>query len=403
MVNYMKNTLIGLFVVVACALIVGMILFLEPSVGDGKETLIVRFSNINGLYVGTRVMFAGKPVGEVVAIEQIPQARDQPTDELGQVYFYQLVLHVDSSVKVYNTDEISVQTSGLLGEKSIAIIPRAPPKGVEPTPISPKMPIYAESTDPLESAFVEISQLSDKVEETLEKVISWIDQHGQEIGSAIRTFDDAMTETATALSQINQSSFVENLNVGIQNFSLAMQDIQYATQQLIQEDAFENLAFAIQKMKTVTQSLSSVATQLAKGQGTLGRLFMDEDTYLLMSAILSKVNTLMNDVNHYGVFFNLNKEWQRTRLKQVRELDALRTPQNFRNYFTKEVDLINMSMSRLSMLIDRAENSCERKKILQSPLFKRDFFDLLNRTHDLYNNLRLYNEQLMEATEADTK
>ena len=165
MIDYMKNMLIGLFVVVACALIVGIILFLEPSVGDGKETLVVRFSNVNGLSLGTRVMFAGKPVGEVVAIEQIKQAREQPTDELGQVYFYQLILHVDSSVHVYNTDEITVQTSGLLGEKSIAIIPRSPPKGVKPTLITASTPVYAESVDPLESAFNELSQLSDKVEE----------------------------------------------------------------------------------------------------------------------------------------------------------------------------------------------------------------------------------------------
>ena len=74
MIDYMKNMLIGLFVVVACGLVVGIILFLEPTVGDGKEKLIVRFSNINGLSVGTRVMFAGKPVGEVVSIEQIPNA-----------------------------------------------------------------------------------------------------------------------------------------------------------------------------------------------------------------------------------------------------------------------------------------------------------------------------------------
>ena len=64
--------------------------------GDGKETLVVRFSNINGLSVGTRVMFAGKPVGEVVEIQQIPGARAKPTtDELGQVYFYQLILKIE--------------------------------------------------------------------------------------------------------------------------------------------------------------------------------------------------------------------------------------------------------------------------------------------------------------------
>ncbi|CCB88957.1 MlaD family protein [Simkania negevensis] len=395
MIDYMKNTLIGLFVVVACALVVGIILFLEPSVGDGKETLVVRFSNINGLSVGTRVMFAGKPIGEVVSIEQIPQAREQPTDELGQVYFYQLILHIDSSIRVYNTDEITVQTSGLLGEKSIAIIPRAPPKGVKPTLISSKTPIYAESVDPLESAFNELSQLSDKVEETLDKVIAWIDQNGHELGAAIRSFDDAMTEAASTLSQVNQMHLVQDIRMSVQNFSAAMRDIHYSMEQMNEDDVFKNLGVTMRNMKTASRSIDVVADHLAEGQGTLGHLFMNNDTYLQVNAILSKLNTLMNDVNHYGVLFNLNKEWQRTRLKQVTELNALNSPANFRNYFTKEVDLINTSMSRLSMLVDRAEESAEREMIFDSNLFKRDFADLMHSAQTLYDNLRLYNEQLM--------
>ena len=74
-----KNMLIGIFVVAACFLIVSLILFLKPSVGDGKQTLYVRFSNINKINVGTRVMFAGKPVGEVVAIDEIYNARKAPS------------------------------------------------------------------------------------------------------------------------------------------------------------------------------------------------------------------------------------------------------------------------------------------------------------------------------------
>lgn len=395
MIDYMKNTLIGLFVVVACALTVGIVLFLEPSVGDGKESLVVRFSNINGLSVGTRVMFAGKPVGEVVAIEQIPHAREQPTDELGQVYFYQLILYIDSSVRVYNTDEITVQTSGLLGEKSIAIIPRTPPKGIKPTLINAKTPVYAESVDPLESAFNEISQLSDKVEETLDKVIAWIDQNGHELGAAIRAFDDAMTEASETLSTVNQSHLIHDLKLGIQNFSVAMRDIHYSLEQVTEENVIPNLSATLKNMKSASHSIDIVADNLAEGKGTLGQLFMNNETYLRVTAILSKVNTLMNDVNHYGVLFNLNKEWQRTRLKQVSELNALNSPQNFHSYFTKEVDLINTSMSRLSMLVDRAEESPEREVIFDSNIFKRDFANLLQNAQTLYENLRLYNEELM--------
>lgn len=397
MIDYMKNMLIGLFVVVACGLIVGIILFLEPSVGDGKETLVVRFSNINGLSLGTRVMFAGKPVGEVVAIQQIPHAREQPTDELGQVYFYQLILHIDSSVRVYNTDEITVQTSGLLGEKSIAIVPRSPPKGVKPTLITSKTPVYAESVDPLESAFNELGQLSDKVEETLDKVIAWIDQNGHELGSAIRSFDDAMTEASITLTKVNQSHLVDDIQDGVQNFSRTMKDVHHSLEQMTEDDVFANLGVTLKNARKASFAFDHLMQTTADGRGTLGKLFMDDDTYLRVTAILSKLDTLMNDVNHYGVLFNLNKEWQRSRVKQASMLNALNTPESFRSYFNQEVDLINTSMSRLSMLVDRAENNPESEKIFESKLFQRDFAELMLRAQALYDNLKLYNEQLMEA------
>ena len=69
---------------------VAMILFLKPTVGDGKKMLRVRFANIAGINVGTRVSFAGKPVGEVIPSEEIYNAREMPTDEPGRVYIYEL-------------------------------------------------------------------------------------------------------------------------------------------------------------------------------------------------------------------------------------------------------------------------------------------------------------------------
>ena len=93
-----KNLAIGIFVLFAIFLVVYIIMFLKPSVGDMKQTLYVRFSNINKINVGTRVMFAGKAVGEVVAIREIYNAREQPTDSLNRVYFYELVLKIDSGI-----------------------------------------------------------------------------------------------------------------------------------------------------------------------------------------------------------------------------------------------------------------------------------------------------------------
>ena len=63
-----KDLLIGLFILGSIALIISIIMFLKPTVGDGKEILYVRFSNINKIAIGTRVTYAGMPVGEVIAI-----------------------------------------------------------------------------------------------------------------------------------------------------------------------------------------------------------------------------------------------------------------------------------------------------------------------------------------------
>ncbi|MBS0605897.1 MAG: MCE family protein [Parachlamydiales bacterium] len=393
-----KNMLIGIFVVAACFLIVSLIMFLKPSVGDGKQTLYVRFSNINKINVGTRVMFAGKPVGEVVAIDEIYDARKAPaTDMLGRIYFYQLVLKIDSSVKVYDTDEISIQTSGLLGEKSIAIIPKAPPKGITPKLVT-NQPIYAESVDPIENAMNELSDLSNNLQVTIKEVNRWLQKNGDDLGNAVRSFGSAMDEVKTAVKSANDLQLVSGIKTGVDHFSSTMCDIQDAVREMKDGKVFANASVVMRNLKNATHSFDLIGRDIASGRGTLGKLIKGDDLYLRFTAVMSKANTLMNDINHYGLLFHLNKSWQRQRAQRLTVLNSLDNPQSFKNYFENEVDDINTAMSRLSMLIDRAELSPEKEVILNNDKFKQDFAELLRQADALSDNLRLYNQQLMEAS-----
>ncbi len=393
-----KNMLIGIFVVAACFLIVSLIMFLKPSVGDGKQTLYVRFSNINKINVGTRVMFAGKPVGEVVAIDEIYDARKAPsTDMLGRIYFYQLVLKVDSSVKVYDTDEISIQTSGLLGEKSIAIIPKTPPKGMTPKLVT-NQPIYAESVDPIENAMNELSDLSNNLQITIKEVNRWLQKNGDDLGNAVRSFGSAMNEVKVAAKAANDLQLIPDIKTGIENFSNTMCDIQDAIHQMKDGKVFANASVVMRNLKNATHCFDLIGRDIANGQGTLGKLIKGDDLYLRFTAVMSKANTLMNDINHYGLLFHLNKSWQRQRTQRLTVMNALDNPQSFKNYFENEVDEINTAMSRLSMLIDKAELSPEKELILNDEKFKQDFAELLRQADALSDNLRLYNQQLIEAT-----
>ncbi|MBM3191459.1 MAG: MCE family protein [Chlamydiae bacterium] len=400
MLNQTKNILIGFFIVVACGLVISMILFIEPSIGDNKQTLYLRFSNVNGISLGTRVTLAGKPIGEVVAISTIPNPRNQPTDELGQIYYYQLTIHIDSHVKIYTCDEISIQTTGLLGERSIVFIPKLPPKGIQPKLATVHTPLYANSIDPIESAFHQLSGLAEKVEDAVDAIVAWVDQNGPALGSAVRSFDRAMKEVGDTMASVNQKHLIDDVQQAVHSFTQTSDSIHTVIDNLDENGFFNNLNITVDRIKNASGSLEDILFKIDNGQGSLGKFVTKDDLYLELMSIFAKVDTTMNDVNHYGILFNLNKEWQRSRQKRANLLNALKTPQEFKNYFQNEVDLISTSMGRLSVLIEKAEQTPEKQQVLRSPAFRKDFAELLRRVNILLDQITLYNEQLEEASGA---
>jgi phospholipid/cholesterol/gamma-HCH transport system substrate-binding protein len=392
-----KNMLIGAFVIACCAVIIWLILFLKPGVGDGKQTIYVRFSAINQINVGTRVLFAGKPVGEVVAIQEIFDARQKPiADALGEIYCFQLVLKVDSSVKVYDTDEIIVQTTGLLGEKSIAIIPKLPPKGVTPKLIDDH-PIYAQSVDPIENALNKLSSLSKDMSKTFQQISSWFQKNGDDLGNTVRSFGMTMDEIKVTVRSINEQNIVPDIKKAVMTFTDTMSEVKKSIAELKKGEVFANAGVIANNLKAASESVKEITADIADGKGTLGKLITGDDLYLHASAVLSKVDTLMNDINHYGILFHLNKSWQRQRAQRITVLNALNTPGNFKSYFETEISQINTAMSRLSMLIEKANVSPEKEEILNNKEFLKDFSELLRQADELSGNLRLYNQQLTEA------
>ena len=397
MLNQTKNMLIGLFVVMACGLIIGMILFVEPSIGDNKQVLYIRFSNINGINIGTRVTFAGKPIGEIVAINTIANARNQPTDELGQLYYYQLTAHIDSHISVYTTDTISIQTTGLLGERSVVIMPKYPPTGTQPKLATTQTPLYGNSVDAIESAFYEIGNLSEKVGDAVDQINQWIVENGPAMGSAVRSFDGAMQQMDTTLASINDKQIVQDLQETLNSFTSTSDNLNQSITTLNDAQTFENAGAMMEQLKTSALYLQNILKEIDSGKGTVGRFINEDDFYLKLMNIFSKVDTTMNDINHYGILFNMNKQWQKSREKRANLLTALKTPDEFREYFETEIDQINTAMTRLSILIEKAEQTPQKQNILQSSSFKKDFAELLKRSIELTDTIKMYNQQLDQA------
>jgi phospholipid/cholesterol/gamma-HCH transport system substrate-binding protein len=389
MKDSLKNILIGLFVSGAIVTLISMILFLDPKVGDGKKSLKVRFANISGIEQGTRVSYAGKPVGEVVSIHEIPHARSEQLDDTGKIYCYLLHLKLDSSVSVYDTDEIAIRSIGLMGEKSIAILPKTALPGRSARLITDET-VIANSIDPLENTFNLISKTATRMETTLAEFNQWFKTNEQPLTHTVSTLNHALERVDTLFATIEQEKIVPSIHQSsdLLNEFLGkvstLADSLHNTAEILNTDGADTL-----------HNLHLITQDIVTGTGTLGKVIGQEDLYLRVNSLLSKAETLMNDVNHYGLLFQYDKHWQRSRTKRANILQSLSSAKEFRAYFEYEMDAMNTSLGRLTQLLDKAEGENERASVAANPDFKKQFANFLRQVESLKESIKLYNEGLV--------
>lgn len=370
MADQAKNILIGLFVIAACAVVAFMLLFLHPTVGDERKVFRVRFANIDKVSIGTRVLFAGKPVGEVVSIHEIPDAINERKEINGYVYVYEVKLRVDSSVNIFNSDDISLKTAGLLGERSVAITPQAP-KPNEPLVLVNDQVVYANETGTVEEAIKDFQKLSTKIERVVDDFIV--------------TLDDVKKEKIV----YKLGELLANLD----EISAAINKPKLLTETVTNIHAFSD------RLVHTGNSIDEIVTKVSKGEGTLGKILVENQLYFQTTAVLSKAETLFNDINHYGVLFHLDKGWQRLRARRMNLLNKLSTPQEFRNYFNDELDQLTTSLERVEMMLDQTTGSPCGLEVYGSREFAKVYAELLRRIATIEESLKMYTEQVRDIQE----
>lgn len=423
----LKNILIGLFVITAIGIIIFMLLFLHPSVGDNAKTLRVRFTDIDKVNVGTRVTFAGKPVGEVISIHELPDARTSRTTKNGDIYVYELVLKVDSGVDVFNSDSITLRTSGLLGERNIEINPQPSKPGEKLQKVEDQV-LYAAQTASVEDTMKQIGDLSQKFGMVLDDFHEMMsDIKRNEIVTKVTKAVDNVLEITKTLNQPEKwrqtlDNFLllsERANHSWHTIDLALQNIYSLTDRAHRNwgtidrtlDNFHEFSLRIQRSWTIvdqaldefhtsarnvvafTEKANQIIENTRKGKGTLGQLFVGDDLYLRLKSILHKGEVVMDDINSYGLLFHLDKRWQRIQGRRLRLLEKLYNPNEFAKYFNQEMDQISASLSRVSMVLN--ESDCYPQSLIYNPQFTRRFGELLRRVENMEETLKIYNEQVI--------
>jgi phospholipid/cholesterol/gamma-HCH transport system substrate-binding protein len=400
MAGSFKNVLIGLFVLIGISIIVFMLLFLHPSVGDNAKTLLVRFSNIDKVNVGTRVTYAGHPVGEVVSIQEIPDARVARTPHDGQVYVYELTLKVDSGVNVFNTDTLTLRTSGLLGERNIDITPGVLKPG-EPFYTINDQILYSLPAGSVEESLKNFGNLNKRFSIVLKDVHLALETLRKEmVIENIGITAKNAAEISTAFNQTEKiDKFVNNLlrtSENIAKLSVSANKSWESVDQTINEfhAASINLRSSSDNVLVATEDAKKIVQNTLEGNGSIGRLLMKDDLYLRLKSILSKGDTIFGDVKQYGILFQTDKKWQRINARRQQLLQRLSKPEIFAQYFQNEMDQISTSLSSVSMLLNDTE--CYPRSLMTNPDFTFRFADLMRRVGIMEESLNMYNEQIVD-------
>lgn len=370
MPDQVKNGLIGVFVMVGFAILVFIILFLHPQIGDEAQTLYVRFPDVDKVNVGTRVTFAGRPVGEVIQIRDVSATRDAVLGK-ERIYPYELVLKIDSGTQIYDSDIIVLRTSGLLGERSVSIEPKHPKPGQTARLLTDKEVIFAHEVGSFDEVFEEVRVFTQKASVVL----------------------DSLQEQ---IEEFKKQEIVKNLGK-------TMAHLSHITEALDRprdwSELLTDLRQVVTTAKQVAGHLNEFSKRLYQGKGLISSLLNREELYLHIQSLLSKADTLMDDINHYGILFHNDKGWQRMRARRMNLLQILRSPQQFHNFFNDEIDTISTSLSRVSTMLQNTYSICAPACLLEDPAFEKVFADLLRRIGALEENIKMYNQQLIDEHE----
>jgi phospholipid/cholesterol/gamma-HCH transport system substrate-binding protein len=341
--DHFKAALLGVFVLTALALLIWFVLFLRPIVGDGGKELTLYSPTLDGIVIGTRVTYAGKPVGEISEIEVLrspKQKENSPT-----VYVFILKASVDSSLKIFSNDRITLSTQGLLGEKSIAIFPQLPAeKEVTLTPL------YIEAGDGFGGIFEQLENVGVKVDQTLSEITHFFKENSGPVHDTLL----AVKEVALELKKSDIAGTLQHLDQA----SLSLRDASIALERLVEEvDRSQMLS----KLSNSFTSLDSILGSIDRGEGTLGRLIRDDGYCRQIHNILCRLDLFLYDVNRFGILYHWNSVWKREQRWRLEAACCLKDSEPMRLALKEMGRKLYPATEPLAIRMDVEEKRLERE------------------------------------------
>jgi len=304
MIKLTSETKVGLFVIVGIALLVIMSLKLggvDIASDEGYE-LRMRLDNAIGLDPGAAITIAGVEVGNVQTI-----ALDGSKALI--------TIKVRSGVEVMQNYTVALKTSGLLGEKYLALIPSIKPAPLLKDGDEIKSIAAYSDMDRLITALSDVAVDIKKVTGALGDVLGGEDNQAS-LGSIIKNLQD-ITGSVNSIVSENDVRFTTVMK-NMESFSASLRDITEmlaankgnfnATMTNVRE-AMETLNKIAPNVDSTVSSISKIAQRIERGEGTIGKLLNDEETHRNINKTLTGINTFIDKAGRFRTFVSYRSEF----------------------------------------------------------------------------------------------
>ena len=282
----------------ALFVLLGVFLFLigfnflnGTSLFKSEKNLYAIYDQVEGLQSGTTVTVNGLSVGKVSSIDFLPNSNR-----------ILVKFTVRNDLNFSKNSIAEIYESGLLGGKSIAIIPvldrnrmlvsgdtlvsRTKPGltdvvGSEIAPLQKKLEQILINVDTLVSSLNTV--LDDKAQQGLNKALS-------EVSVTVSNLNSISNSLSKIL--VSQES---NINQTINNFSEASANINQISDSLSKTD----LKALVSEIENTATTLNSIFKSIDSGEGTLGKLMKDDGLYNNLEASTKEVKLLIKDLKEH--------------------------------------------------------------------------------------------------------